>query len=123
MTLDPVPRFSWITEAAAVLMNRSKDALSEKRGELMLLRVKAGKGETVVVGAARFARVSTEPSGKLFGRSNGWLGPDKLGAGLLGFDGMTEHKQTVLPVMEVRDRSAAIPSLASTGGFCVSNAT
>jgi len=71
------------------------------------LRVKAGKGESVVVGAARFARVSTEPGKKLFGRSNGGLGPDKLGAGLLGFDGMTEHKQTVLPVMEVRDRSPA----------------
>lgn len=61
----------------------------------------------VVIGTPRLARVHVMPSAALFGRSNGGLGPDKLGAGLLGFDALTEHQQTALAVMELRPRTPA----------------
>lgn len=76
-------------------------------GKSFGLRVVNGPEAAVVIGTPRLARVHLQPSGKLFGRSNGGLGPDKLGAGLLGFDALTEHQQTVLPVMEVRSSTAA----------------
>jgi hypothetical protein len=56
----------------------------------------------VVLGGAGICRVHSSPSKKLFGRSNGGLGPDLLGAGALGFDAMTEHKQHALGIMTVR---------------------
>ena len=84
----------WLEIPAGLL-----DRLTEKRFQL---RLKAGDGETVVAGTPRFCRIHEAPTGKLFGRSNGGTGPDKLGAGQLGFDGMTEHQQTVLSVMNVR---------------------
>ena len=76
-------------------------------GKSFGLRVRNGPDAKVVVGTPRLARVHTAPSPALFGRSNGGLGPDKLGAGLLGFDALTEHEQTVLTVMTVNPRSAA----------------
>ncbi|MEX1115307.1 MAG: DUF6288 domain-containing protein [Akkermansiaceae bacterium] len=71
-------------------------------GKVFGLRL-TGLDGRVVVGEPQWCRVSTELGGKLFGRSNGGLGPDKLGAGLLGFTAMTEHQQTALPVIEVRN--------------------
>jgi hypothetical protein len=76
-------------------------------GKSFGLRVRSGPESAVVIGTPRFTRVHTAPSDKLFGRSNGGLGPDKLGAGLLGFDALTEHQQTVLSVMNVRSGTAA----------------
>jgi len=60
-----------------------------------------GTAGQVVVGIPQWCRVNTQPSKKLFGRSNGGLGPDKLGAGLLGFTALTEQNQTVLTVISV----------------------
>ncbi len=71
------------------------------------VRIKGRAGEPVVIGQPSFCRINKEPSSKLFGRSNGGQGPDKLGAGLLGFDALTEHEQTVLTVMDVRKGSPA----------------
>jgi hypothetical protein len=76
-------------------------------GKTFGLRVRNGPDHKVVIGTPRLARIHTAPSPALYGRSNGGLGPDKLGAGLLGFDALTEHQQTVLTVMTVDPRSAA----------------
>lgn len=76
-------------------------------GKSFGLRVRNGPASSVVVGTPRLARVHLAPGPALFGRSNGGLGPDKLGAGLLGFDALTEHQQTVLTVMKVNPQSAA----------------
>lgn len=76
-------------------------------GKAFALKVQSGDGATVVVGTPRFCRVHELPSGKLYGRSNGGTGPDKLGAGLQGFDALTEHGQSVLTVMEVRKGTPA----------------
>ena len=76
-------------------------------GKRFGVRIKGGAGEPVVIGQPSFCRINKEPSSKLFGRSNGGQGPDKLGAGLLGFDALTEHEQTVLTVMDVRRGSPA----------------
>ena len=83
------------------------DMMKLLEGKTIGLRVKNGPGSPVVVGTPRLERLHLTPSPKLFGRSNGGLGPDKLGAGLLGFDALTEHGQTSLTVMTVRPQSAA----------------
>jgi len=77
-----------------------------KKGSFVL-RMRAGRGDDVILKGLHFCRVTSEPSGRVFGRSNGGVGPDKLGVGALGFDGMTEHKQKVLSVMTVRKDSLA----------------
>ncbi len=79
------------------------EKLIEKR---FVLRIR-NKGATAIVGGIDLARIHTAPSAKLYGRSNGGLGPDKLGAGLLGFDALTEHQQKVLTIMNVRPDSPA----------------
>ena len=76
--------------------------MAQLTGKTFALRVRTSDGPDVVVGTPRFSRVHELPSSKLYGRSNGGTGPDKLGAGLLGFDALTEHGQSVLTVMEVR---------------------
>ncbi|MGA0845524.1 MAG: DUF6288 domain-containing protein [Luteolibacter sp.] len=80
--------------------------MAKLQGKSFKLRVSAENGQAVV-GKIHVCRVHSAPSGKLFGRSNGGLGPDLLGAGLLGFDAMTEHQQTVLSVIKVRENGPA----------------
>ena len=75
-------------------------------GKSFGLRVVAVEGRAVI-GKGSVCRLTTQPGQGLFGRSNGGTGPDLLGAGLLGFDAMTEHGQTALPVIEVRKGSPA----------------
>ncbi len=83
------------------------ELLSKLTGKTFGLKVRTTSGPIAVLGTPRFSRVSEAPTAALFGRSNGGTGPDKLGAGLLGFDALTEHEQTVLTVMEVRRNSPA----------------
>lgn len=80
--------------------------LSKMTGKRFILRAR-NKGATAVLGGVDLARIHTAPGPKLYGRSNGGLGPDKLGAGLLGFDALTEHQQKVLTIMTVRPNSPA----------------
>lgn len=84
-----------------------RELMKTLEGKRFAMRVTNAGASSLVVGTARLARIHEAPSGKLFGRSNGGLGPDKLGAGLLGFDALTEHEQTVLTVMEVRPNTPA----------------
>lgn len=89
------------TPQARVWLELPPKSLEKVTGKELELRLTGVSGR-VVVGEPRWCRVNTQPCRKLFGRSNGGLGPDKLGAGLLGFTALTEHRQTVLSVMEVR---------------------
>lgn len=84
-------------------------------GKSFALRARNVSSVPLVIGTPRLARIHLEPSPKLFGRSNGGLGPDKLGAGLLGFDALTEHDQTVLTVMSVKSGSAAAKAKLKPG--------
>jgi hypothetical protein len=90
---------AWLELPAALMMKLT--------GKSFAVRVRSTAGPAIVVGSPRFSRVHELPTGKLFGRSNGGTGPDLLGAGLLGFDGLSEHRQTVLTVMEVRQGTPA----------------
>ena len=76
-------------------------------GQRLGLRAKAGPGQGIIVGEPDFCRINEKPSRKILGKANGALGPDKLGAGLLGFDAVTEHQQTVLTVLAVQKNSPA----------------
>ncbi|MGC6566290.1 MAG: DUF6288 domain-containing protein [Akkermansiaceae bacterium] len=89
-------------------------------GKTMGVRVKAVDEQAVVIGKVRLCRVHNAPTQKLFGRSNGGLGPDKMGAGLLGFDAMVEHKQTAFTIMNVREESAAAQAGLVKGDVVVS---
>lgn len=80
--------------------------LTALEGKSFAVRVSADSG-SAVIGTARFCRVHSAPTERLLGKSNGGTGPDKLGAGLLGFDALTEHLQAVLTVMKVREGSPA----------------
>ena len=75
-------------------------------GKKLTLRLSTSKGPVQCQGV-HLCRINSKPGKHLFGRSNGGLGPDKLNAGSLGFSAMTEHGQTILPVMEVRKGLAA----------------
>ncbi|MCP5535121.1 MAG: chitobiase/beta-hexosaminidase C-terminal domain-containing protein [Akkermansiaceae bacterium] len=75
--------------------------MSELEGKQVELRLTAAGSAPVVISAVSLCRLHSAPSGKLFGRSNGGSGPDLLGAGSLGFNGMTEHRQNVLTVISV----------------------
>lgn len=83
------------------------EIMAVAEGATLGLRLRNSQGAALAIGQPHYSRVHTRPSGQLFGRSNGGLGPDKLGAGLLGFDAITEHEDTVLTVLEPRPRSAA----------------
>jgi hypothetical protein len=92
-----------------------EDMMKLLEGKAFGLRVRNGPEANVVVGTPRLARIHTAPGPALFGRSNGGLGPDKLGAGLLGFDALAEHQQTVLTLMSVRPQSAAAKAKLKPG--------
>ncbi|MEZ5302720.1 MAG: discoidin domain-containing protein [Verrucomicrobiales bacterium] len=98
---DTAPRAK-VARAYAVL---PPEALA-KLGGKVVIQIGAEEGAPVVA-AVSVARVHEKPSGKLFGRSNGGLGPDKLGCGALGFDALTEHGQRLLTAMAVRPDSPA----------------
>lgn len=95
-------------------------ALSSKLiGKKFLLQLSHAGKSAVVVSRAELAQLNTVPTDKLYGRSNGGFGPDMLGAGLLGFDALTEHQQRVLSVMKVRDQSPAQKAGLAAGDVIV----
>jgi hypothetical protein len=102
--LDPIEASLASSRAWAEIPEEMMGLLA---GKSFGLRLRNGPDAAVVIGKPRLSRIHLQPSPKLFGRSNGGLGPDKLGAGLLGFDALTEHQQTVLTVMTVQPKSAA----------------
>ena len=104
VVLDAVPP---VAANRRMWMEFPPTIMQSLEGKSFTLRIRNGKQGAAVIGTPTFARTNTEPSPKLFGRSNGGLGPDKLGAGLLGFDALTEHRQHVLSVMHVRRNSPA----------------
>ncbi len=81
--------------------------VSTAEGVTLGLRLRNSPGAALALGQPHYSRIHTRPTGQLFGRSNGGKGPDKLGAGLLGFVAITEHEDTVLTVLEAHSRSAA----------------
>lgn len=76
-------------------------------GHTVGLRLRNSGDAPVVFGEPRLTRLNDAPTGGLFGRSNGGLGPDKMGAGLLGFTAISEHRQTILTVLSVHKKSQA----------------
>ena len=84
----------------------SPEKTAQLFGKKLTLQL-AISGGGVLSQGVHLCRINSKPGKHLFGRSNGGLGPDKLNAGSLGFSAMTEHAQTILPVMEVRKRLAA----------------
>jgi hypothetical protein len=102
----PQPLEKSIPAKHRVAVEIPADLLTKLTGKRFLLRARA-KGATAVLGGIDLARIHTAPSPKLYGRSNGGVGPDQLGAGLLGFDALTEHQQKVLTLMTVRENSPA----------------
>ena len=85
----------------------SPEAMSQIEGKTLELRLSSRGAAAVVVSNISFSRLHSTPTNKLFGRSNGGVGPDLLGAGSLGFDALTEHRQNVLTVMKIRDKTPA----------------
>lgn len=75
--------------------------MSEIEGKKVELRFSVSGTNPMIVSGVSLSRLHSHPTGRLFGRSNGGTGPDKLGVGSLGFDALTEHRQRVLTVMKV----------------------
>lgn len=71
----------------------------------LTVRLTARSGAAVFAGVT-LCRLHARPSGKLAGKPNGKLGPDKLGAGGLGFDALAEHGQSALTVLATRPLAA-----------------
>ena len=102
----PLPLEKPILARHRVTLEIPAAIISKSTNKRFLIRA-INKGADTVVGAVDLARIHLAPSRKLFGRSNGGLGPDELGAGLLGFDALTEHQQKVLSILQVREGSPA----------------
>lgn len=118
---DPLPpRKKAVEPLARAWIEIPAQVMSELVGRELALRVKAVGPEPAVIGEVRFCRVHESPTQKLLGRSNGGLGPDKLGAGLLGFDALIEHQQTVFTVMNVHADSATAHAGLRPGDVVVS---
>lgn len=109
-----------VTAASRVWLQLTPEMMELLVGKTFGLRARAGEGAPAVVGMPRFSRVNEKPTPQLFGRSNGGSGPDLLGAGLLGFDALTEHKQSVLTVMEVRKGGPAAKAKLKEGDVILS---
>lgn len=102
----PMPLEKPVLARHRIALEIPAEILSKLTSKPFVLRAK-NKGANAVIGTIDLARIHLAPSAKLYGRSNGGLGPDQLGAGLLGFDALTEHQQKVLTVMNVRKDSPA----------------
>jgi len=83
------------------------DVMKQLEGKSFGVRVRNDSENAVVIGEPRFSRANLVPNGKLIGSAIRSNGPNKLGAGLLGFDALTVHQQTVLSIMNVRPDTAA----------------
>jgi len=118
--LELPERGTAVEASERVWLEVPEELLALITGRRFGLQVASTGKDSVVVGTPRFCRIHEAPTAKLFGRSNGGVGPDKLGAGLLGFDGMTEHKQTVLSVMKVREEGPAAKAGLEVGDAVVS---
>ncbi len=81
--------------------------LGDLVGSNLTLRVRHVRGRPIVLGSARGYVLHRRPTEAQLGRANGNNGPDKIGAGALGFDALTEHGQTVFTIMDVRSNSPA----------------
>ena len=88
-----------------VLLDEEK--MKSLLGQKITLRVSCAGPQGVVVSGVGMCRVYTKPTKKLMGKANGHLGPDLLGAGSLGFDALTVHKQRALQVLGVREGGPA----------------
>jgi hypothetical protein len=113
--LPPRNQAEIVTADSRAWLELPPEMMSQLIGKTFGLRARVASGPAVVLGTPRFCRIHQLPTDKLYGRSNGGTGPDKLGAGLLGFDALTEHGQTVLTVMEVRKGSPASKAKLKAG--------
>lgn len=102
-----LPPVSRVVAPSRAWVEIPPDVTKRLEGKSFSLRVRNDSESAVAIGVPRFARVNLEPDGKLQGSANRANGPDKLGAGLLGFNALTEHQQTVLSLMSVHPDSAA----------------
>lgn len=73
----------------------------------------------IIVDNLRLERFHEQPTRKLLGKANGVLGPDLLGAGSMGFDGLTEHLNTAFSVLTVRKVSPANQGKLQVGDLVV----
>ncbi|NWK55313.1 chitobiase/beta-hexosaminidase C-terminal domain-containing protein [Verrucomicrobiaceae bacterium N1E253] len=97
----------------------SPSTMTQLIGKKVQISLKVTGNAPLVVSGISWSRLFSAPSGKLFGRSNGGNGPDQLGAGSLGFDAMTEHRQRVLTIMNVRENSPAAKAGLKAGDMIV----
>ena len=88
-------------------------------GKTALAEIEIEGRRAVVVDNLRLERFHEQPSRKLLGKANGVLGPDLLGAGALGFDGLTEHLNTAFSVLDVRAKGPAAQAGLKPGDLIV----
>lgn len=97
----------------------SEKAMAGMAGKTIEVRVMVPGITPVVIAGVSLSRLHSKPSGKLFGRANGGTGPDLLGAGSLGFDAMTEHRQNILTIVKVYEGGAADKAGLKVGDMIV----
>ena len=76
-------------------------------GNEVTLRLSSEGPRGVIVEGVGLCRTPVVPTEKLLGKPNGQLGPDLLGAGSLGFEAMSVHKQSALQILRVREGGPA----------------
>ncbi len=84
------------------------DATARIEGRSIHVRVRNDSTNGVAIGEPRFARIHLAPDRSLqVNRPHRNRGPDRLGAGLLGFEALTEQSRNVLSLMAVKPDLAA----------------
>lgn len=93
------PRTLWLQVPAAAMDNIT--------GKPITLKIAHADGKPIVVSRVFAYLLHRAPTEALLGKANGNNGPDKIAAGGLGFDALTEHGHSVFTIMTVRSGSPA----------------
>lgn len=88
-------------------------------GKSACAEVEVDGRRAIVVDNLRLERFHENPTRKLLGKPNGVLGPDLLGAGSMGFDGLTEHLNTAFSILGVTAKGPAAQAGLTAGDLVV----
>lgn len=96
--------------AASLWLAVPASETSKLAGQQALFKIAHAQGKPVVVSSVHAYLLHRAPTEALLGKANGNNGPDKIGAGGLGFDALTEHGHRVFTILKVYPGTPAAQS-------------
>ena len=97
----------------------STDVAAGLIGKRLTITVRSSGDKPVVVDNLRIWRQPALPTRAMLSKPNGIDGPDRVDAGILGFEAFTDHWHVPLPVIAVRDDSPAAKAGLKAGDIII----